>query len=64
MIPLDTIAAIATPGGHGGIGIIRLSGPAALSIAEAIVEVSLQPRHAHFCHCKQDGKTIDSGIVL
>jgi tRNA modification GTPase len=64
MVPLDTIAAIATPGGHGGIGIIRLSGPAALSIAEAIVETSLQPRHAHFCHFKQDGETIDSGIVL
>ncbi len=32
----DTIAAIATPVGHGGIGIIRLSGPGSLSIADKI----------------------------
>ena len=32
----STIAAIATPGGRGGIGIIKLSGPRAVSIATAI----------------------------
>ena len=32
----STIAAIATPGGRGGIGIIKMSGPAAVTIAEAI----------------------------
>jgi tRNA modification GTPase len=32
----DTISAIATPPGEGGIGIVRLSGPAALAIAQAI----------------------------
>ena len=32
----STIAAIATPGGRGGIGIIKISGSRALSIAEAI----------------------------
>jgi tRNA modification GTPase len=30
----DTIAAISTPIGEGGIGIVRLSGPEALSIVE------------------------------
>ncbi len=34
--PDDTIAAISTPVGQGGIGIVRISGPAALSIAERI----------------------------
>jgi tRNA modification GTPase len=32
----DTIVAIATPGGHGGIGIVRLSGPQAFAIADKI----------------------------
>lgn len=32
----DTIAAIATPQGHGGIGIVRLSGPEALAIARQV----------------------------
>lgn len=32
----DTIAAIATPRGHGGIGIIRISGPKALAIAQTL----------------------------
>lgn len=33
---LDTIAAIATPGGVGGIGIVRVSGPEALAVAERV----------------------------
>jgi tRNA modification GTPase len=61
----DTIAAIATPPGQGGIGIIRLSGPSAAEIARAICGRSLAPRYAHFCHfrdARQD--IIDSGIAL
>ena len=34
--PEDTIAAISTPLGEGGIGIVRLSGPAAVSIARQV----------------------------
>jgi tRNA modification GTPase len=34
--PTDTIAAISTPPGENGIGIIRLSGPSAIGIAEKI----------------------------
>ncbi len=36
MHPEDTIAAISTPSGHGGIGIVRLSGGDALHIADKI----------------------------
>ena len=44
----DTIAAIATPPGRGGIGIVRLSGPAAKGIAEGICRQPLAPRQAAF----------------
>ncbi|MGI9295829.1 MAG: tRNA modification GTPase, partial [Pseudomonadales bacterium] len=63
----DTIAAIATPPGRGGIGIIRLSGPQARQIAEQLCKQTLIPRHAHYCSLlsadtPQD--LIDQGIVL
>lgn len=47
----DTIVAIATPAGRGGIGVIRLSGPDAASIAGVLIARTkpLKPRHATFC---------------
>ncbi len=63
----DTIAAIATPQGRGGIGIVRLSGPAALSIAKQLCRVSqdLNARHAYFHHWYDgNGETIDHGLTL
>ncbi len=64
----DTIAAIATPPGQGGIGIIRLSGPRALAIAERITQTTLQPRHACYRALHESsapGKPVlDQGIVL
>ena len=44
----DTIVAIATPPGRGGIGVIRLSGPDARAVAQSLVTHNrpLQPRHA------------------
>src|SRR5439155_2785635 len=44
----DTIAAIATPPGRGGIGIVRLSGPDAHAIARRLIthDAPLEPRHA------------------
>ena len=63
----DTIAAVATPPGRGGIGIVRLSGPAALAVARQVCGMDLQPRHAHFCsfHDTPDStEAIDSGIAL
>jgi tRNA modification GTPase len=61
----DTICAIATPPGVGGVGIIRVSGPLSSSIASHILDVSLQPRRAHFSRFRDEqGLTIDSGIAL
>jgi tRNA modification GTPase len=46
----DTIVAIATPPGRGGIGVVRLSGSEATSIANPMLRLSseLQPNRAHF----------------
>ena len=61
----DTIAAIATPAGSGGIGIVRISGPKATQIAKKISTDKLIPRHALFTRFKNNlGKTIDHGILL
>ncbi|CAA0115155.1 tRNA modification GTPase MnmE [Halioglobus japonicus] len=61
----DTIVAIATAPGPGGIGIIRLSGEQALSIATAITGTTLRPRHAHYCSFRdKSGHTLDTGIGL
>ena len=47
---IDTIVAVATPPGRGGIGVVRLSGPAALAMAQQLVthQGPLQPRYATF----------------
>jgi tRNA modification GTPase len=42
----ETIVAISTPPGRGGIGIVRLSGPHAVSIAEALVRLRHPLQHA------------------
>lgn len=64
----DTIAAIATPPGKGGIGIIRLSGPQALAIAERITQDQLSPRHALYRALHETSApgtpVLDHGIVL
>src|SRR5215510_5207468 len=39
----DTIAAISTPPGRGGIGVVRLSGPSSLDIASAIFILASRP---------------------
>ncbi len=46
----DTIVAIATPPGRGGIGVVRLSGPDARQIAAPMLRLphELQPNRAHF----------------
>lgn len=63
---LPTIAAIATPLGRGGVGIIRLSGTKAYDIACQLTgKTSFTPRLASFCRFYQaDGKVIDEGLVL
>ena len=44
----DTIVAIATPPGRGGIGVVRVSGPEASRITRGLIahEPALEPRHA------------------
>jgi len=61
----ETIVAIATAPGRGGIGIIRLSGDKALSIATSITGIQLAPRHAYLCSFHDNaGRALDSGICL
>ena len=61
----DTIAAIATPPGRGGVGIIRVSGPLAESIAVAILDKIPRPRYAEYVSFfDADNTVIDSGIAL
>ena len=65
MTAADTIVAIATAAGAGGIGVVRLSGPRAAAIAAAIAGRSLRPRHAHYARFRDaHGDTIDDGIAL
>lgn len=61
----DTIAAISTPPGNGGVGIIRISGLLALKTAQHISKTSPIPRQALFTSFKDaDDSVIDSGILL
>lgn len=62
---IETIVAIATPPGVGGIGIVRLSGPNSLTIAKKICSNKIQPNKFSF-HSFKDAKNqiIDQGIVL
>ncbi|MBS0569469.1 MAG: tRNA uridine-5-carboxymethylaminomethyl(34) synthesis GTPase MnmE [Proteobacteria bacterium] len=60
-----TIAAIATPPGAGGVGIVRVSGPAARAIARALTGCNPQARKAAVCAFHDAaGAGIDRGLVL
>ncbi len=61
----DTIAAIATAPGKGGVGIVRLSGPLAAAIGEKISGVLPSPRYADYRPLgNQAGEVLDHGIVI
>lgn len=61
----DTIAAIATAAGPGGVGIVRLSGPDAAAIARALCGTLPAPRVAgHRRFRDHDGEVIDDGLLL
>ncbi|HVJ36638.1 MAG TPA: tRNA uridine-5-carboxymethylaminomethyl(34) synthesis GTPase MnmE [Stenotrophomonas sp.] len=65
MAQTQTIAAIATATGAGGVGMIRLSGPAVRAIAAALRVPALRPRHAHYARFRDDdGSIIDDGLAL
>lgn len=62
----DTIAAIATAPGRGGVGIVRLSGPGVAPLATKVTGRTLKPRYAHyvdFVH-PDTGCLIDQGLAL
>jgi tRNA modification GTPase len=61
----DTIVAIATPPGAGGVGVVRLSGPRSRDIAESICAHRLAVRHAHYVRfLDADDEAIDDGLAL
>ncbi|MDH5391841.1 MAG: tRNA uridine-5-carboxymethylaminomethyl(34) synthesis GTPase MnmE [Gammaproteobacteria bacterium] len=61
----DTIAAIATPTGRGGVGIVRISGPKCLEIADKILKKTPTPRNADYCpFYDRNHEVIDRGIAL
>jgi tRNA modification GTPase len=62
----DTIVAIATPPGRGGIGVVRISGSTAVTIAGRMLRLhgALEPRHATFCEfIDHDGSVVDQVIA-
>jgi len=61
----DTIAAIATATGLGGVGIVRISGVNAANIGENIVKKLPKPRFAEYLpFLDEQGETIDMGLIL
>ena len=61
----DTIAAIATAPGRGGVGVIRVSGSSLLPFSLALTGKTPKPRYATLADFKaSDGSTIDSGLLL
>ena len=61
----DTIAAVATAAGRGGIGIVRVSGPKLAGFAERLSNKSPRPRHATYAtFFDAAGAPIDRGILL
>lgn len=61
----DTIAAIATAPGRGGVGIVRVSGARAKAMAITLSGREPTPRHAHYgpFHA-DDGEVLDEGLLL
>lgn len=69
---IDTIAAIATPPGAGGIAVIRISGPDSLKVIDQIFtpskagsNFSFKPRFMHHGHAKDvEGRTLDEVLAV
>ncbi len=65
MASVDTIAAIATPPGRGGVGIVRVSGKNTQSIARQILKKIPRARFAHYtAFVDQHDHVIDLGLAL
>ena len=65
MTPRDTIAAVATPPGVGGVGVIRVSGVGVETLARDLLGRDPEPRHAYYCaFADAGGAAIDRGLLL
>jgi tRNA modification GTPase len=61
----EAIAAIATPPGRGGIGVVRVSGPALGPMLKVLTSLDVVPRHATRADfLSGEGDVIDQGLVL
>lgn len=61
----DTIAAVATAQGRGGVGVVRISGSDSAAVANAVLGKLPAPRHATFGDfLDENGDVIDQGIAL
>ena len=61
----DTIVAIATAQGRGGVGIVRVSGPLAQHISQQVIGRELTPRYAHYGPFYTEQKqAIDEGLAI
>jgi len=61
----DTIVAVATPAGRGGVGVVRLSGPGSPAIGERLCGPLPSPRRAALRSFRDSGGTsLDTGLVL
>jgi tRNA modification GTPase len=61
----DTIAAIATPPGRAGIGVVRISGPQALAAADLVFKASIGIPPSQFpSHAIHFGRFADNGVVI
>jgi len=64
-VPMPAIAAIATPAGRGGVGIVRVSGSDLAAFVVDLTGKTLAPRRAERADFKAgDGSLIDSGLAL
>ncbi len=72
MLPDDTIAAVATPLGEGGLAVVRLSGPQALAVADRVfvpagassLKPSSAPSHTlHYGHVTRRGRPVDEALL-
>ncbi|HJR14602.1 MAG TPA: tRNA uridine-5-carboxymethylaminomethyl(34) synthesis GTPase MnmE [Rhodanobacteraceae bacterium] len=61
----ETIVAVATPAGRGGVGVVRISGDATRAIARAMCGIEPEPRRARLTRFSDAaGATMDQGLAL
>ncbi len=62
---LDTITAVATPKGRGGVAVIRISGPLVKKIMHSLLGKDLSPRQATYANFRDAENTVlDQGLAL